>query len=178
MGARCAKSSFAGLRRGQPFSSQRRGKGPSQHRTGVAVIRAPRPRDQVPTTADDENVPLLARDAVFKRFVQTLETEGYSVDYRDPIWGPASVLRNAAVWLLVAHSATTRLPTPRTGQSWLTVYQNLRVGLRRAHDPQSPHYARRLSPMNLKQAQYSPTTGRNIGRDDRWSYSYRVRFVM
>ena len=57
-------------------------------RTGVYLMNSGAfVRETSPDYVTMENVPLLARDSMFKRFVQTLETEGYSVDY-GILYGP------------------------------------------------------------------------------------------
>ncbi len=58
------------------------GKDPSQHKNRRLLdeLSAFGPRDKS-RLRDDGNVPLLARDAMFAAFVQTLRQKGTSVDY-------------------------------------------------------------------------------------------------
>lgn len=157
---------LAGCAPCQPFSSQRRGKDPSQDKNWRLLDEFGRlVRETHPDYVTMENVPLLARDAMFERFVQTLEGEGYSVDY-GVLYGPDFGLpqKRRRLVLVGALAAEPKLPKPtHTPDEYVTVENAIGTLPRLAsgeHDPQDPlHYARRLSPMNLKRAQHSRPGG-------------------
>lgn len=157
---------LAGCAPCQPFSSQRRGKDPSQDKNWRLLDEFGRlVRETRPDYVTMENVPLLARDAMFNRFVQTLETEGYSVDY-GVLYGPDFGLpqKRRRLVLVGALAAEPKLPIPtHAPDEYVTVDSAIGALPRLAsgeHDPRDPlHYARRLSPMNLKRAQHSRQGG-------------------
>lgn len=157
---------LAGCAPCQPFSSQRRGKDPSQDKNWRLLDEFGRLVCEThPEYVTMENVPLLARNAVFERFVQTLEEEGYSVDY-GVLYGPDFGLpqKRRRLVLVGALAVEPKLPKPtHKPDEYVTVESAIGALPRLAsgeHDPRDPlHYARRLSPMNLKRAQHSRPGG-------------------
>ena len=80
-------------------------------------------RETRPDYVTMENVPLLARDAMFERFVQTLEGEGYSVDF-GVLYGPDFGLpqKRRRLVLVGALAAEPKLPKPtHTPDEYVTV---------------------------------------------------------
>lgn len=157
---------LAGCAPCQPFSSQRRGKDPSQDKNWRLLDEFGRlVRETRPDYVTMENVPRLARDWMFERFVQTLEETGYSVDY-GVLYGPDFGLpqKRRRLVLVGALQGDPRLPKPThspeqyvTVQSAIGDLPPLASGERDSRDPL--HYARQLSPMNLRRARHSKPGG-------------------
>ena len=157
---------LAGCAPCQPFSSQRRGKDPSEDKNWRLLDEFGRlVRETRPDYVTMENVPRLARDLMFESFVRTLEDAGYSLDY-GVLYGPDFGLpqKRRRLVLVGGLEGKPRLPQPtHSPEQYVTVQSaigDLPPLVSGQHDPQAPlHYARRLSPMNLRRARHSKPGG-------------------
>lgn len=158
----------------QPFSQQRRGvTSPDDERLGLLdhVLRFV--RRHRPELIFAENVPGLreggATRGVFQRLLCTLETLGYSTDYRvikSQDYGVPQ--RRARLVVLASRLGPIRLPGPTHGfgtsstthatvRDWIGTLPAISAG--EAHPSVPNHRAARLSPLNLQRIRATPPGG-------------------
>ena len=150
---------LAGCAPCQPFSSQRRGHSPSLDRNWPLLRSFARlVRETLPELVTMENVTRLERDSMFTEFTDALQECGYHVSY-GVLFGPDFGLaqNRRRLILLASRRGEIQMPMPtHSPETYVTVDEvighlpHLGSG---EHDPyDSLHFARQLSPLNLKRA--------------------------
>lgn len=157
---------LAGCAPCQPFSTHRRGADPSEDaRWSLLDHFARLVRETNPDFVTMENVPGLARTAVFKKFTETLRTAGYSVAHRViycPDYGLAQSRRRLV--LVASNLGEIVLPErthlPRDYKSVRDVIGALPALPPGGTHPDDPlHKSRTLSDLNLRRIRASKPGG-------------------
>ena len=157
---------MAGCAPCQPFSRHMRGADTSADLKWTLLDEFGRLVDEVrPDLVTMENVTGIGRTEVFKRFVETLRTCGYSVDYTS-CYGPKFGLPQHRRRLVLVASllGEIRVPTPtHAADAYPTVrkaIESLRPIASGQRDPKDPlHRARDLTPLNLSRLRASSPGG-------------------
>ena len=157
---------LAGCAPCQPFSSQRRGADTSHEKSWPLLNEFARlVQETMPDFVTMENVPRVQYSPIFDEFVARLKQAGYDVTYR-VLFGPDYGLpqRRRRLVLLAALNDHIEMPEPTVGADrYRTVYDaihdlpSLEAGQK--DDDDSLHFARNLSPTNLKRAHASKPGG-------------------
>ncbi|MBB1061867.1 DNA cytosine methyltransferase [Marilutibacter spongiae] len=155
---------MAGCAPCQPFSTHMRGLDTSQDAKWSLLDEFSRLIEEVrPDFVTMENVAGLRRTAVFKRFVERLLSNGFSVQER-LCYGPRFGLAQRRRRLVLIASAIGELdPLPDSSAGTLTVRQVIgelpAIGAGEQHPTDPLHKARSLSPLNMKRIKASRPGG-------------------
>jgi DNA (cytosine-5-)-methyltransferase len=157
---------LAGCAPCQPFSSQRRGKKPAEDKNWNLLSYFGRLVSETkPDYVTMENVPRLQADTMFDDFLSTLEDCEYNVVY-GVLYGPDFGLpqKRRRLVLIASKNRMPSMPKPRYApEEYRTVDEAigdlppLESGEHDRND--ALHFARSLSPMNLRRARHSKPGG-------------------
>lgn len=157
---------LAGCAPCQPFSSQRRGMDTSNEKSWPLLLEFGRlVTETKPDYVTMENVPRLKSSSVFQQFVSTLETSGYKVRYA-VLYGPDYGLPQQRRRLVLIAGLGKDISMPsrqiekgkyKTVSDAIRDLPELKAGQHDQDD--SLHFARALSPLNLKRLEASRPGG-------------------
>lgn len=164
---------LAGCAPCQPFSTYSRGKGSAADKRWNLLRQFGRLVKEVqPDLVTMENVPLLAKQAVFKKFVSSLKSDGFSVFCKVVDCADYGVAQHRHRLVLLASrfgpiemiKPTVRVESYETVRDAIEQLPALNAGESCAADPL--HQASELSPLNLKRIRASKSGGtwRDWGR--------------
>lgn len=165
---------LAGCAPCQPFSTYSRGKGSAADGRWNLLRQFGRlVREVQPDLVTMENVPLLAKQAVFKKFVSGLKSDGFSVFFKVVDCADYGVAQHRQRLVLLASKfgpiemikPSVKVESYKTVRDAIEKLPSLEAGESCADDPL--HQASELSPLNLKRIRASKSGGtwRDWGRD-------------
>jgi DNA (cytosine-5)-methyltransferase 1 len=157
---------LAGCAPCQPFSTYSKGKSsPTDKRWNLLSHFARLVKELQPDLVTMENVPLLAKQAVFARFVSVLKEDGFSVFYKVVDCADYGVPQHRQRLVLLASkhgpieiiSPTVKIGLHKTVRKAIEGLAPLQAGAICPEDPL--HQASELSPLNLKRIRASKAGG-------------------